>query len=186
MTTKLYGSLLSPFVRHCRIAFAQEQLEYEFIEVDNDTSAKNSPTKKVPYLINEDLLLSDSSSIVKYVREKSGKTFLADIHDFELFTMTNTLVDSALNLFLLEKSNVTPDSVGYLARQQSRLNDGLAELNSRFDPAKGLDTDSAIRCVCFIDWALFRERIHIDGLDNLIALREAAAKIDAFASTAPA
>nr|MBX2867302.1 glutathione S-transferase [Acidiferrobacterales bacterium] len=168
MTMNLYGSLLSPFVRHCRIALMQEQIAFEFVEADNDTSAEQSPTKKVPYLKDGVLLLSDSSSIVKYAREHSGnKRFLEDINDFELFTMTNTLVDSALNLFFLEKHDLTPANVGYLARQQSRLDDGLKELNNRFDPSNGVATDSAIRCVCFIDWALFRNRISIDGLDNL-------------------
>nr|MBX2870207.1 hypothetical protein [Acidiferrobacterales bacterium] len=64
--------------------------------------------------------------------------------------------------------------------------DGLKELNNRFDPSNGVATDSAIRCVCFIDWALFRNRISIDGLDNLQALRQEGAKQEVFASTAPA
>ncbi len=182
---KLHGSLVSPFVRHCRIALSQEDLAFEFIEVDYDTSAKNSPTKKVPYLVDGDLLLSDSRTILKYAREKAGKSYLEDIQDFELFEIANTMIDSAINLFLLENNGLTPDKVPYLARQQLRIDDGLKELNRRIDPSNGIQSDGVVRCVCFIDWAVFRKRISIEGLDNLIQLKTIAAKDSVIATTAP-
>jgi len=182
---KLHGSLVSPFVRHCRIALSQENIAFEFVEVDYDTSAKNSPTKKVPYLVDGDLLLSDSRTIVKYAREKAGNAYLEDVQDFELFEIANTMIDSAINLFLLENNGLTPDKVPYLSRQQARIDDGLKELNQRIDPSKGIQSDGVIRCVCFIDWAIFRNRISVDGLDNLIELSKIAAKDSVFANTAP-
>ena len=182
---KLYGSFTSPFVRHARIALMQSGLEFTFEEADYDLSAKMSPTAKVPYLSDGDLLLTDSSSILKYVREKSGAPFLKDIEDFELFTITTTLMDTAINLFLLEKEGCTPENVPYLGRQARRLSTGLAELNKRIDPADSVRLDSALRCACFLDWAMFRDRFSMDGLGNLVALVENARTDSAFADTDP-
>jgi len=182
---QLFGSYNSPYVRHCRVALMQGNFDFDFVEADSAMSAENSPTSKVPYFTDGEIKLTDSSSIVKYVREKSGKPFLADINDYELFAMTNTLIDSAINLFLLEIDGATPDTVKYLGRQKQRIDNGLVELNARFDPADGIATDSALRCACFIDWALFRKRISIDGLDNLAALLQAANGVSEFAATAP-
>ena len=182
---KLYGSLTSPFVRHVRIALAQSDLAWEFSEADPAMSQERSPTAKVPFMEDGDVLLTDSSSILKYVREKSGAGFLVDIEDYELFAMTNTLLDSALNLFFLEQAGVTPDQVPYLARQRDRVISGAAELNRRFDPAAGIVRDSALRCACFLGWTQFRQRLSLDGLDNLQGLLAAANENALFAETAP-
>ena len=182
---QLYGSYNSPYVRHCRIALMQEKQGFEFVEADYAMSAEMSPTRKVPFFIDGDVMLTDSSSILKYAREKAGKAFLSDVGDFELFAMTNTVLDSAINMFLLETDGATPDTVKYLGRQKSRIDSGLAELNRRFDPVDGISRDSALRCACFIDWALFRNRISIDGMDNLTGLLSAANAVSEFADTAP-
>ena len=132
-----------------------------------------------------ELVLTDSSSILKYVREKSGAGFLVDIEDYELFAMTNTLLDSALNQFFLEQAGVTADQVPYLARQRDRVISGARELNRRIDPADGIARDSALRCACFLGWAQFPNRLSLDGLDNLQALLATANENELFAETAP-
>ena len=53
---KIYGSFTSPFVRHCRIVLLETGLTCEFIEVDATQSAQISPTKKVPLLVDGDIL----------------------------------------------------------------------------------------------------------------------------------
>ena len=73
---KLYGSLTSPYVRHARIAIAQSGFQCEFEEADYARSAELSPTARVPFFEDGDLMLTDSSSILKYVREKAGTGFL--------------------------------------------------------------------------------------------------------------
>ena len=182
---KLYGSYTSPFVRHCRIALLQSDFDFEFIETDYAMSAERSPTSKVPFLEDGGITLTDSSSIVKHIREKAGREFLTDVADYELFAMTNTVLDSAINLFLLENDGISADQSGYLTRQKERIESGLDELNRRFDPAEGIAKDSALRCACFIDWALFRNRINVDQHENLRGLLAAANQVDEFVSTAP-
>lgn len=186
---KLYGSYTSPFVRHCRVALAQAELGFDFVEADYAMSAEKSPTARVPFLADGDLLLTDSSSILKYAREKSGGRFLADLEDYETFAMANTLLDSAINVFLLEKEGFGPAQIQYLGRQKKRIESGLKALNERFDPKPGanqdITRDGALRCACFLGWALFRKRISIDGRDHLRDLLAAANQVEAFAATAP-
>ena len=182
---KLFGSYTSPFVRHCRVALKQSELKFEFIEADEAMRKAHSSTDKVPFFTDADLTLSDSSSILKYVREKSGAAFLADISDFENFTITNTLLDSAINLFLLENEGFGADRISYLGRQKSRVDNGLIALNERIDPQLGTTSDSTLRCACFIDWGLFRNRFSIDGLSNLEHLLKISNQDKDFAETAP-
>lgn len=187
---KIYGSFTSPYVRHCRIAVAQAceeiKLEFEFIETDNTASAKLSPTQKVPYLIDGDLSLSDSSSILKYLREKSGRAFIADIHDFDLFCMVNTMLDATMNVFFLERfDGIQAADSQYLGRQQKRVESALAEINSQSLPATLPLGDAHIRLACFLDWALFRNRITLAGHANLSTFLELARSWPVFACTAP-
>ena len=182
---KLYGSYTSPFVRHCRVALVQGGHEFEFVETDYDMSAKMSPTSKVPFLSDGEITLTDSSSIVRYVREKSGLVFLPELEDFELFSMINTILDTTINLFLLENSGADADQIPYLSRQKSRIESGLLELDKRIDSSKGVSLDSNLRLACFIDWAIFRNRIDFTPHSNLLALLESANRSEAFSGTAP-
>lgn len=182
---KLYGSFTSPFVRHCRIALAQEGIDYEMVEADYNMSAEKSPTSKVPFFTDGDLMLTDSSSIVKYIREKSGGKFLADINEHETFTLTNTILDSAINLFLLETEGVTSKKIKYLGRQENRVESGLKALNDRISSSSSIKDDGTLRCACFLAWGIFRNRINIDSLANLQNLVAAANQDKIFAETAP-
>lgn len=182
---KLYGSYTSPFVRHCRIALTQENQAFDFIETDYEGSAQLSPTAKVPYLEDGDLVLSDSSSILKHIRDSAGKPFLADIAEFETYTLANTALDTAINLFLLSKEGVLAADVPYLTRQVTRLETALAALDKRIDPAAGIADDASLRCACLLGWALYRQRFELQGFPRLAQLL-ATANIDPlFAATAP-
>ncbi len=182
---KLYGSYTSPFVRHCRIALSQGKIAYEFIETDYKMSAELSPVQKVPFLKNGDLTLTDSSSILKYVRELSGKDFFKDLQDFDLFTLTNTLLDSTINLFLLERSGLDLSSVPYLARQSARIQSGLKALDALVKPEESMASDSHIRCACFIDWAIYRDRLKFSAYENLLTLLENAKANPYFKESTP-
>jgi glutathione S-transferase len=182
---KLYGSYTSPYVRHCRIALMEEGLDCEFIETDQTQSAELSPTKKVPFLQDGDLVLSDSSAILKYIREKGGKQYLADVKDFDLFCFASTLVDSGANVFYLEKFGLKPQDNAYVERQNARIQQGLEILNERSYPDTIAGDDALIRIASLAAWGLFRHRFSLDGLDNLKALLETANQYQPFADTVP-
>ncbi len=182
---QLFGSYTSPYVRHCRVALLQEQEKFEFVEIDYSASAAQSPMARVPFLRHGQTQLTDSSSILKYVREQGGHEFLGTAQEFELFAMSNTVLDTAINLFLMERDGATPDTLPYLARQQARISNGLAALEERIDPEQVLSTDSGLRCACLLAWGLFRHRFRLDGLHRLNELLARANADPLFAATAP-
>lgn len=170
---QLYGSYTSPYVRHCRIVLAQSQLEWHFIETDLSKIAEISPTKKIPFLTDKDVSLSDSTTICRHIRQRCNTPFLADLNDHDLYCQVSTLMDSAINLFYLEKDGIAADSSAYLQRQKLRVDEGLIVLNnqvSQLSHAVDAYNDAHLRLGCFLSWGLFRQRFSLDGLSHLQAI----------------
>ncbi|MBX2879665.1 MAG: glutathione S-transferase N-terminal domain-containing protein [Granulosicoccus sp.] len=182
---KIYGTENSPFVRHCRIALLQQGFEFEFIDADRTVVATLSPTQKMPYFTDGTLTLSDSSSIVKYVREKAGEQFLPELANFERYTMANTVMDTLINYRVLLGEGYTSTEIKYMGKQLKRARSGLEMLNRDIDVDAELTEDSTLRTACLVDWGLFRECIDLDGLDNLARLLANARTNEQFNSTAP-
>ncbi|GMG87237.1 glutathione S-transferase family protein [Biformimicrobium ophioploci] len=183
---KLYGSYTSPYVRHCRIALMQSGLDWEMVELDIHASKNpGTPTLRIPYLEDGGLKLTDSTPIVKYVREKSGTAFIPDIGDLDRYCLANTLLDAAINLFLLQRSGLDVSENAYARRQQARIELILAELDSAPLPESGTLNDADLRVAIAVAWGVFRERFSIEAFSNLQQLLEIADQDAAFAATAP-
>ncbi|NRB38875.1 MAG: glutathione S-transferase family protein [Pseudomonadales bacterium] len=183
---QLHGSFTSPYVRHCRIVMAQGQIEHDFIEAGFEQSAALSPSKKVPFLIDGDVLLSDSSSIVRYLRESQNQDFLNTIQYHDLFSLISTLMDSAINLFYLEKEGINVHAAAYLQRQKLRVDEGLVYLNQHCPSTIDLFNDAHLRLAIFLSWGLFRQRINLNPLENLQAFLQSAEADAIFSATKPA
>lgn len=165
---ELFGSFTSPYVRHCRVVLAHTGLDCEFVETDYDQSAARSPTRRVPFLRDGDRMLTDSASILRYLREKAGQAFCADVDEFDFFLLVNTALDSTVNLFLLERDGLTPAESSYLKRQQQRVDGTLVHLEQLVSrDAVDRRGDGALRLACYLSWALFRERFALGELPAL-------------------
>ena len=183
---ELYGSYTSPYVRHCRIVLGHLGQAFTFVETNNDQSAQGTPTKRVPYLRDGDRLLTDSSSILQYVRKKGRQDFLADIADAERFHLATTALSSTVNIFQLEKDKIAPAASAYLQREASRVTSILEVFDKdRLDTSGTTTSDGVLRIACFFGWALFRKRIDITPYKNLVAFYERAEAIPHFKETAP-
>lgn len=186
---ELYGSYTSPFVRHCRIALLESGLSFTLVEIDASVSAKLSPMQKVPFLKysqnGKEKQLTDSSAILKYIRESSGKAFMPELDRFNAFCSANTLMDTAINLFYMEKDGVTPKESAYLARQQSRMQTGLVELEKLSLSSAAPFDDTELRIACFLDWALFRNRITLESYPKLKRFIDNIRQYPHFAATTP-
>lgn len=183
--TKLYGSLTSPFVRHCRIAFLEQGMAYEFIPTDYGQSAAKSPAKRVPFLECEGRMITDSSPILQWIRQEGKWPFLSSPWETNQYCLANTVLDTAINLFLLEKDGVTPDDVPYLQRQQSRISaclDALEDEALQFDKAPN---DGQWRIACMMAWALYRKRFEFSKYPKLSAFLEKVSQLEPFRETAP-
>jgi glutathione S-transferase len=194
---KLYGVRTSPYVRHARITLAQSNLEWQLEQVTSDTIIK-SPTRRVPFLTDGPLILTDSSVIVRYIREKAGQSFLETIADHELFALSTSVLDTAVNVFLMNVENSAdlagvasgPSTIGfspksYFESQQGRISIGIQGLND----FKLTDTepynDGDIRLACLLDWATYRGTVDISGLESLERFLAEIRNWAPFAETAP-
>ena len=164
---RLFGSYTSPFVRHCRIVLSETGLAYEFIETDLAGSAEKSPTKRVPFLEDGDQFFTDSSSIIKYLREKSGQHFCASPQEFDEFCIVNTALDATINLFFMSRDGVQVADVPYLQRQAARVESIISELNEMTLPMRPPYNDAQLRLACFIGWAKFRKRFDFTQYGNV-------------------
>lgn len=185
---KLFGSYTSPFVRHCRIVLAQTGTDYTFVETDYATSEKSSPTKRVPYLYDGEVKLHDSSAIIHYLRQQNGQSFLSTPMETEQFALANTVLDTCINLFLLENSGVAVSGNAFLQRQQGRIDSGLQALNNWIpnNPDLTAMDDAHWRVACLLDWGLFRQRFSLDNRLNLQMFLTRLQTSEIFKETAPA
>jgi glutathione S-transferase len=194
---KLYGVLTSPYVRHARVALAESNLEWQFEQVTLDSISK-SPTLRVPFLTDGSLTLSDSSVIVRYVREQSGQSYLATVADHELFALATSVLDTAVNVYLMnigDSADLADVPTGasaigfnpktYFERQQERIAVGMHELERCQLSFSQPYTDGAIRLACLLDWATYRGTIDLSGKDNLCRFLTEMRTWPPFADTAP-
>ncbi|WP_282110425.1 glutathione S-transferase family protein [Shewanella algicola] len=182
---KLYGSFTSPFVRHCRIALLESTLDYEFIETDQAASATLSPTKRVPLLQDGELTLTDSSAILRYIRNKSAVPFIESASQFDQYCMINTALDSTINLFFLARDGVGIERYEYTLRQAQRIESILVALEQLKLPLHGPFDDVQIRLGCYLSWAVFRQRINIDNYPRMKLFLAAIEREPFFIETAP-
>lgn len=185
----LYGSFTSPYVRHCRIALLETGLMCDFKEADTSVSAKLSPMQKVPFLTyqekNLEKIITDSAAIIKLVREEVGGSFIVDVEEFNQFCAANTLLDSALNLFFIEKDGIYVTQSAYLQRQQNRIQSALAEFEKQNLAKSAPYNDFELRLACALDWGLFRKRFSLDGFSNLQSFLAGLNQYPHFSNTKP-
>ncbi len=182
---QLFGSYTSPYVRHCRIALAETGLRCEFVESDTRTSAERSPSQKLPFLQDGELLLTDSASILRYLREKAGQSFFPSLRDFDDFCLANTLMDAAQNLLVLERDGLTPAQSPYLERQQRRIDTVLDALAQRAPSNQPPFSDFELRLGCVLAWGRYRNRFSFQQYAGLTELLEGLDQYAPFAETAP-
>ena len=180
---KLYGSYTSPYVRHCRIALLETQQKFEFVEADRTVSTKLSPTQRVPFLQDGALFLSDSTSILKHIRQKAGQDLCPSVVEMDMYCMANTLLDTSINLYLLQLDGVTTQQSAYLARQQARIDTSLAVLNKMELPSQAPYTDAQLCLACYLDWVQFRQLKDLSPYPVLAAFVQAIQKYAPFAAT---
>lgn len=180
---QLYGSYTSPFVRHCRVVALQTGAELELIETKSP--AADNPTLRVPYLVDGDLKLTDSTVIVRHLRERAGQAFLADINAHDRFCLITTLLDTTVNCYLLAQDGITPAQSPYLTRQQQRIERVLAELQAGAPAYWNLEEDADLRLACYLEWAVYRDLVDLTHFERLTALLKQVSDDAHLRATAP-
>lgn len=150
---KLIGSLASPFVRRIRLQLANDDYEFEVIDVfsenGKETMAKYSPTLRVPILIDNEIVLWDSLLITEYLSKNQL--------DFELkkkLILINELTDSGVQLFQMRKFKT--DEFDKSVFSQNNLS-RIKTILDLFEREKQLRWDIVGQWLfCTLDWFRFR------------------------------
>lgn len=164
---KLYGSLTSPFVRHCRMVALETNAKLEFIEIDASVSAAKSPTKRMPFLEDGDLFLSDSSAIVRYLREDAGQAFCPSVIELDQLCLVNTLLEVTTNLFFLQRDGITGEGSPYIERQKARLESTLEIIDGFTLPKQAPYSDVQLRLAAYMGWSILRNMQSFDKYPHI-------------------
>lgn len=182
---KLYGSLTSPFVRHCRMVAIETQAPLEFIEIDASVSAVQSPTKRMPYFEDGDIFLADSSAIIRYLRERNGEVFCKTISELDQLCLINTLLEVTTNLFFLNRDGVKIDGTAYGERHKARIDSTLAVVEQLPLAGAAPYNDVELRLAAYIGWCELREVQSFTNYPNIQAFYRGIANYPAFMQTLP-
>lgn len=182
---QLYGSYTSPYVRHCRVSLLDTNTPFEFIEADTALRDQVTPTMKVPYLEQGTLKLHDSQSIIQYVRQLARQSAFPKIEDLDIFLLANTILDTAVNVYLLKRSHLDEQSVPYLHRQSQRITTLLKALEPMVQTRPWAWDDTTIRIACMVSWLKVRGFNDFADLPALWALNTQALTQPNFAATQP-
>lgn len=137
---KLIASKTSPFARKVRIVLAEKGLPFDFI-VDIPWNAdtevpKFNPLGKVPVLVrNDGDTLYDSRVIVEFLELEKPWPMLIPAEAEALIgvkkreALADGIADAAAAIFIERKRAPEQQSAEWIARQRSKIDNGLASLN---------------------------------------------------------
>jgi glutathione S-transferase len=109
--------------------------------------------------------------------------------DENVLLVIDGALDSAINLFLMERDGVLPSASSYLGRQQQRVERCLIWLESayagRTTLGEGVFSFTDVALVCALDWLAFRKRYDVARHPGLVRVAEHHAARPSLAETHP-
>ncbi|EGI75034.1 putative glutathione S-transferase enzyme with thioredoxin-like domain [Pseudoalteromonas distincta] len=186
---QLIGSVPSPYVRRIRIWAQQNNCKLElvsldiFSEQDRPTMASKNPARKIPILVDGDLTLSDSNSILRYLLEKTGQPKLTWPQE-HLLTTINACNDSLVEMLLCERSGFdTKSDKLFFNLQNERIEQTLSFLNTHLSDEEFKSCEYLnISLYCLLDWICFRELTDFSQYSELVAFHKQYGKRQASSS----
>jgi glutathione S-transferase len=165
---KLIGSKTSPYTRKVRVILAEKNLACEFVEENvwaADTKmAQFNPLVKVPALLLDDgEPLYDSAVIAEYLDALPGgaKFIPSDARERAVVRRAEALgdgiCDAGILLRLERQREAARQDPGWIARQQSKVEAGIAAASRAVATGKaGTITLGDITLACALLWVDFR------------------------------
>lgn len=179
---KLYDYPDCPFAQKVRVVLAEKELEYEKVFVDlrtgehrqNAEFLKLNPYGKVPVLIDDEVVVYDSTIINEYLEDEYPHPALMP-EDSGLRARVRTLEDYCDNSFLpsagfvqaeLSKPQAEQDAER-LQRYRTELTRGLKRLEAFLGGKEYLVGDFSLADVSFVPAILILPRLGVDVDPNL-------------------
>jgi glutathione S-transferase len=174
---KLYDYPDCPFAQKVRVVLVEKELEYETVFVDlrtgehrqNAEFLKLNPYGKVPVLIDDEVVVYDSTIINEYLEDEYPHPSLMP-EDSSARSRVRTLEDYCDNSFLpsagfvqAELSKPTEEQdAERLARYRNELQRGLKRLEGFLGGKEYLVGDFSLADVCFVPALIILPRLGIE------------------------
>jgi glutathione S-transferase len=198
---KLYGTRTSPFVRRVRIVASELGVPYELVDTstpDGQAALRAvSPLWKVPVAEHDGRLIFDSRTIVDHLLDENGYgrlrpigTEVADwVREQNLISAVDTALESAIQLFYVDKDGFDPSTVPYLVKQRERVASILGWIDGQLHGPWVTSEDviglGEIALVTAFDWMVFRDRYPVDSHPAIARFRAAHADHPSLEATYP-
>jgi glutathione S-transferase len=186
---KLYDHPDCPFCQKVRVVLAEKELEFERVHVDlrageqrTPEFLKMNPYGKVPVLVDDDLVVYDSTIINEYLEDEYPAPSLmpedsagrARVRMLEDYCDNSFLPVAGLVLGELAKPEAERDAER-LQRYQAEIGRGLARLETLFEGKEFLVGDFSLADVAFVPRLLILPQM---GVEIDPRLRQVAAWIE--------
>lgn len=174
---KLIGSTTSPYVRRIRILLDEERYDFVNLDIygaDRDEIRRNNPALKIPVLESDGQDIYDSRIISRYVSARQGRDPLTWDQQNQL-TLIDGANDSAVILLLAKRSGLDVDSPGVLffELQRERIMTTMRTLAAQVEDGQFEEWNYPAICLyCLVDWLDFRDLVHFNGIESLLAFRD--------------
>ena len=189
---QLISTVASPYARRIRIWALENNCDLElvtldiFSEQDRPTMISKNPARKIPILVDGDLALGDSNSILRYLLEKTAQEKLTWAQE-NLLTIINACNDSLVEMVLCKRSGFdTQSDKLFFNLQNERIAQTLSYLNTHLtdDEFKSCECLN-ISLYCPLDWICFRELTDFSQHSALVAFHQQYSEREAAIDTNP-
>lgn len=167
---ELVASLTSPFARKIRVILEEKSLSYdlhESIPWDSDSDVINyNPLGKVPALVDQGKIWTDSAVIADYLEYVSPKVQLIPADSLQALevkqveALADGICEAAIAIFLERKRPSDQQSPSWIERQQGKIDSGLSYLDNALNNKRFVCHDAFslgdISIICLLDWYTFR------------------------------
>lgn len=172
---KIYGSVVSPFVRRVRLLLHDYEHEFVLTDIYDDAIReqlmKQNPSMKIPMLVDGDVVVFDSGVIYRYLQQKLKWEQLSWQQE-NLVTTINAANDSLVTILMSSRSGLDASDTSSLIfkLQYERLDIAFTALDNAVSAGHFDDWGYPQICLyCLLDWAMFRELYDLSRYQHLIA-----------------
>ncbi|MBQ4861220.1 glutathione S-transferase family protein [Pseudoalteromonas sp. MMG013] len=172
---QLFGSDSSPYARRIRLFIALHKLDIEYIHLDifsvqgRAKLIEHNPARKIPFLVNGDIQVSDSNVIFRYLTTQYALPTLTWWQENQL-TNINACNDSLVEILISQRSGLdTNSNILFFNLQRERIREVLTDLNEQCVKNEFLDCQYLqISLYCLLDWIIFRDLTDLNPFAALL------------------
>ncbi len=195
-TTRLYGTLTSPYVRRVRCAAIELNVPLELCDTSTNAGQSAlrtvSPLWKVPTLELGGQVIFDSRVILMELITRHGVGALGpwptDVASLNLMSALDGAMDALINALYYQREGVQSAEVPYLQKQHARAAATMHWVDAQVAPrglAEGSLSWTRLYLLTTLEWMIFRDMYPVREHAGLLACLESLQDHPSLVATRP-